>query len=103
MAIQLTRWERRDGADRNELGSAALEVCRASRRAEGAQSCRFYWSSTDGIAILWEAESAQVFDRPATADQARAMFALSDLAHPSGMERWADPRAGREAYQLAGH
>ncbi len=103
MAIQLTRWERRDNADRNALGNAALEACRASRRVEGTQSCRFYWSSTDGIAILWEAESPLVFDQPPTADQARAIFQLDDLAHPLAMERWADPRTGQDAYRLAGH
>jgi hypothetical protein len=102
MAIQITRWERRDNADRNALGNAALDTCRASRGVEGTRSCRFYWSSTDGIVILWEAESAQTFDQPPAADQARAAFALADLSRPVGMERWADPRTGQEAYRLSG-
>ncbi len=102
MAIQITRWERRDNADRNALGQAALDACRASRGIEGTRSCRFYWTSTDGIAMLWDAESAEVFDQPGTADQARAVFALADLARAVDMERWADPRTGQDVYRRAG-
>jgi hypothetical protein len=102
MPILVGRWERRDNADRNALGRAALDVCRANRAADGVRGSRFFWASTDHIVTMTEAESAQVFDQPATADQARAAFALSDLARPVSTERWADPRAGEDTFHRAG-
>lgn len=101
MAIQITRWERRDNADRDALGHAALNHCRAVRATEGMRSARFYWANTDTIAVLADAESQEVFDRPPTPDGAKAAFALSDLARPVGMERWMEPGAGEQAFRMS--
>ncbi len=102
MPIQVGRWERRDTADRNALGKAALDVCRANRAVEGVRGSRFFWASTDHIVTMTEAESADVLNRPATADQARTIFALSDVARPVSNERWADARAGEDTFHRAG-
>ena len=102
MAILIDRWERRDNADRNALGTAALDLCRAVRAAEGTRSARFYWNGPDAIALLWDAESAEVFDRPPTQPAARAVFALADLARNTGSERWSEPGRAQETYRLAG-
>jgi len=102
MAITVGRWERRDSADREAFGAAALKFCRTLKAREGVRGCRFFWTSSDAIAILSEAESLRVLDEPPTQDMAQALFALDDLARPTGLERWMDPRDGTEVYRLAG-
>ena len=102
MAIQIGHWERRDGADREKLAMAALDLCRANRAVDGMRSVRFYWTGPDNIVLQSDAESFEVFDRPFGADSARAAFALSDLARATGSERWTDPRAGENVYRTAG-
>ena len=101
MAVLLSRWERRDGADREQLGIAAFALCRASR-AQGAKACRFFWTGPDTVVILAEADTAHLFDDPAKPELAQAQFALADLARSTGTERWIDPRDGTTAYRTAG-
>ena len=102
MALRATYWERRDGGDRNAFGNAAYDFCRALRGVQGIRHCRFYWSNTDTVVILGDAESPEVFDRPGTPEVGKAVFALADLGHQIRDERWAEPRAGQEAYSQAG-
>ena len=64
--------------------------------------CRFYWTNTDTVVILGDAESPDVFDRPGTPELGKAVFALGDLARQIRDERWAEPRSGQEAYRQAG-
>lgn len=101
MAIQISRFERRDSADRDAMARAALDVCRAGRASEGARSARFFWTNTDSVAFTFDAESAEVFDRP-TPELVRAWFALTDLARETGFERWGDAGDGERAYRAAG-
>ena len=106
MAIQLQVWERRDSADRNALGNAALDLCRASRATEGIRSSRFYWNGADAVVFLTDGETAALDaladGAKVSADQARALFTLSDLAKATLSMRLAEPRAGEETYRRAG-
>ena len=106
MPIQFQVWERRDSADRNALGNAALDLCRANRAIEGIRSNRFYWSGADAVVFLTDGETAALNDlgdnAKITADQARAIFTLSDLAKATLSMRLAEPRAGEETYRRAG-
>ncbi|MBW1711077.1 MAG: hypothetical protein JRJ73_14555 [Deltaproteobacteria bacterium] len=67
MPIQLVVWERRDGADRVDLGNAALAWCRAARAVEGVHSSKFYWYGPDTIVFLTEGETV-TFDAPGGPD-----------------------------------
>ena len=58
MVIGYGRWDRRDGADRDRLGQAALAFCRALRSETGVQDARFYWSGVDSLVVLTDAVSA---------------------------------------------
>jgi len=102
MAIIVGRWERRDSADRADMGSAALAYCQTLKTRDGIRNSRFFWVSPDRIVIQTEAESQQVFDQPPDAEQAKALFALADLAQAVDTERWMDPRDGQAAYRTAG-
>ncbi len=106
MPIQLQVWERRDSADRNALGNTALDLCRISRAVDGIRSSRFYWNGADNVVFLTDGETAALdtLGDPAkvTADQARALFALADLANATLSMRLGEPRAGAEAYSRAG-
>jgi len=102
MAILISRYERRDGVDRDAMARAALDVCRANRAAQGMRQARFYWVNADSIALMFDAESAEVFDHQPSPDQARTMFGLADLARNVGIERWAEARDGEQAYRAAG-
>jgi hypothetical protein len=101
MAAALTRWERRDGADREQLATTAINYCRAVR-AQGAKACRFFWASPDAIVVLTEADSQHFFDDAPKSETAQALFALADLARTDGPERWIDPRDGEATYRTAG-
>ena len=102
MAIIVGRWERRDSADRDAFGSAALAYCQTIKRREGVRGSRFFWLSPDQIVIQSEADSHQVFDQAPDADMAKTLFALSDLARAYDTERWMDPRDGQAVYRSAG-
>ena len=106
MPIQFQVWERRDNADRNALANAALDLCRASRAIEGIRSSRFYWNGADAVVFLTDGETQALNDlgngAKMTADRARAIFTLSDLARATASMRLAEPRAGEEAYRRAG-
>ncbi len=100
MAVAFSRWDRRDDAERGAMAIAALAYCRTAKAA-GIRA-RFYWTGADSIAIIAEADSAGAFDAPPTAELAKAVFVLGDLARETAQERWISPRTGADAYQAAG-
>ena len=102
MAMQVSWWERRDQADRDALGRAALEHCRALRTSEGLRSARFYWLGPDTLVLVEDVESLDVPSEAMGTDQARTFFALADLARQTRYERWQDPGSGEAFYRLAG-
>ena len=106
MPIQFQVWERRDNADRNALANAALDLCRATRATDGIRSARFYWNGADAVVFLTDGERQALNDlgdgAKMTADQARAVFTLSDQARATESRRLAEPGAGAEIYQRAG-
>ena len=102
MALAVSWWERRDGADRDALGRAALEHCRALRQTEGMRGVRFYWRGPDTLVLVEDVASLDVPGEAMATDQARTLFALADLARRTGSERWQDPGQGEAFYRLAG-
>ena len=102
MAIIVNHWARRDNASLEALGNAAYEYCRAQRTQPGVSNSRFYWVNADTLVVQSEADSFEVFDRPATPEVGKAVFCLNDLARAGGSERWMDPRTATETYRQAG-
>ena len=100
MAMQVSWWERRDQADRDALGRAALEHCRALRASEGVQRARFYWLGPDSVVLVEEVESLDVPAEGMAVEPARTLFALADLAQRTHYERWQDPSRGEAFYRL---
>ena len=104
MPLHVTKYERYQNADRNDLALAALEFCRAARESEGVTSSRFFWIDPNEIAILTEAEPGAWGTGSAIQPSRRAasaVFALADLTRNTVNEVWADARAGEETYKLA--
>ena len=101
MALQVSWWERRDHADRDALGRAALAHCRALRAGEGMRSARFYWLGPDALVLVEDVESLDIPSEAMAADQAQTFFALADLARQTRAERWQDPGRGEAFYRLA--
>jgi hypothetical protein len=101
MAMQVSWWERRDAADRDALGRAALAHCRALRTREGMQGARFYWLGPDAVVLVEEVESLDIPSEGMAPDQAQTFFALADLARQTRDERWQDPGSGEAFYRLA--
>ena len=102
MAMQVSWWERRDHADRDAFGQAALAHCRALRGQEGMRSARFYWLGPDTMVLVEDVESLDIPSAGLTPDQARTLFALADLARQTRRERWQDAGRGEAFYRLAG-
>jgi hypothetical protein len=101
MSIHVWHYERRDDADREAVGKQALALTQAIRAADGVRSSRFYWSNADTVVVQSVAEDG-LSDAPPTAEAARAMFALSDLARQTRSEQWVDPGTGERTYRDAG-
>jgi hypothetical protein len=103
MPLHVSKFERLEGADRNALGMAALEACRSARSIAGVNNSRFYWVNPNEIAILTDAEPGSWGPGSGNAPDARnakAAFALADLARQTVNETWVDARAGQENYTL---
>ena len=102
MTMQVSYWERRDGADRDSFGRAALNVCRALRIAPGIRNARFYWQSNDTLVVQTDAESMEALDGlAATPEVGSAIVALSDLARQLRFERWIEAGVGEQNYRRA--
>jgi hypothetical protein len=105
MPLHVSKFERYSGADRDQLGIAALEWCRSARESEGVNSCKYYWIDPNQIAIVTDAEPGAWGPGSGTQPNGRyvkAMFSLADLARNTSSETWADARAGSDVRQLAG-
>jgi hypothetical protein len=101
MPIGVTRWERRDGADRNRFALAALDYCRAWRATAGIRSSRFYWADVDTLVVLTDGHSFDILDLPQTPELAKALFSLSAVGRPAGSERWTEAAAGEATFRLS--
>jgi len=101
MAMEVSWWERRDIADRDGMGKAALAHCRALRETAGMRSARFYWSGPDTLVLIEDVESLDVPSEEVEVDQSRTFFALADMARQVRQERWQDPSQGETFYRLA--
>jgi hypothetical protein len=101
MSIHVWHDERRDDADREASGKQALALTQAIRAADRVRSSRFYWSNADTVGVQSVAEDG-LSDAPPTAEAARAMFALSDLARQTRSQQWVNPGTGERTYRDAG-
>lgn len=104
MPLHVAKWERRDNADRDALGSAALTVCRNARGVDGVRNARFYWANPDTVAIMVDAEPGSWGPGSGsgpTPEGAKAMFGLSNLARMTSSETWGEARTGEEAYRMS--
>ena len=102
MVIGVSYWSRRDAVDRAMLGTASLDLCKALKAADEVEDARFYWAAPDQVVFQIFAHNAEVLNTPPSADAARAMFALADLANRDRYEQWISPRTGMENYAMAG-
>ena len=105
MHVSYSRWERRDTTSREELGQAAIRLCRAQRTANAkVQAARYFWvDAGNTIVVLVEGEPGFAdFNPEPEAELARAQFALSDVARQVGSELWTDPRLGLDLFDRAG-
>jgi len=101
MDVGYSSWERRDSANRNEMGMAALAYCRAVKELDGVGDARFYWPGIDTLAILVHVESSDVLYRTPTPSLARATFGLADLALQTTNQVWLDAPTGAKLYEAS--
>lgn len=100
--VGVSYWSRRDGVDRAELGQAAFDLCKTLRAADSIDDSRFYWTGPDTVVLQVTAADPDPILRPPSADAARLLFALADLACRDRFEQWIDPRSGMSQYEMAG-
>ena len=104
MHLHVTKWERRDGVDRDAFANAALTMSRFARSNEGVRNSRYYWADIDTIAILVDAEPGawgpgSGGDPPP--EGSKAFFGMSDVAHARGQETWGEAGRGEETFRLS--
>jgi len=105
MPLHVTKFERYPGADRDQLGVAALEWCRSARESEGVNGSKYYWLDPNQIVIVTDAEPGAWgpgADAQPNARFVKAMFSLADLARNTSSETWADARSGSDVRHIAG-
>lgn len=100
MPMYFSRYERRDGSDRDAMAKAALQLCRAVRSEEGVRDARFFWANWDTIVTLFNAEMGVLGPdaRVSSAARARASRELTDLARLTAHEVWGEAGMAEEAY-----
>jgi hypothetical protein len=98
--IDVTYWERRSDADREELARSALALTQAMRAA-GAATSRFYWAAPDTVVVQTDV-GASMSEAPPSPEAAQALFGLGDLARQTRREQWVDAGAGERTYRDAG-
>lgn len=95
-------WHRKDGADRNDLAFAALQVCRVLRGRDDVHSSRLFWQGWNDLAIVTEGEptmrNSDGTPEPAMAKAARELSDLADIAESYFM---AEANLGHDAYKAA--
>ena len=80
MPLHVAKYQRFQSADRNALGLAALEFCRAARAADGVNNSRYFWIDPNEIAILTEADPGAWGNGSASQPSPRAAAAVFALA-----------------------
>ena len=102
MPLHVTKFERRDGVDRNEFGKGALNLCRVARSREGVRDARFYWANWDTVAVTVSAEPGAWGPGSGggapVPEVAKATAGMSDLGRMVYNETWGDAAMGEQAY-----
>jgi len=104
MPVLYEEFRRRPGADRNDLGAAALNWCRVARaNNDKIRSAKFYWASYNDIAFIVDGEPGwDNIDGPPNPDFQQAMSAFYDLADRTYSRNLAEAAAGQQAWEAAG-
>lgn len=105
MPITYQEFRRRPGVNRNDLGAAALNLCRTMRaNNDKLTSAKFYWANYNDIAFIFEGEpgfDSQDGSGP-NPDVAKAVSAMYDLADQTFSRSLAEARLGQTAWEAAG-
>ena len=102
MPLQVTKWRRKESASLNDLGLAALAVCRAQRARDEVEDAKYYWGNPSEIWIIIDGAEEMVLNKNQTPESLAAMYDLSDLATQIETAFLADARGGFETYEAAG-
>lgn len=98
----VSKWERRDGATREQLGSAAFQACKEFRSHPSVTSSRYYWSTPDQIVIANGSDDLSAYWSQPSSSMGAALFGLADVAAQTSNEQWIDAGTGQKNYEDAG-
>lgn len=98
----VSKWDRRDAATREQLGTAALAACREFRTHPSVTSSRYYWLTPDQVVIANASDDLSAYWSPASSSLGAAMFDLADVATQVASEQWIDAGTGQKNYEDAG-
>lgn len=105
MPIQMQKWERRDGVDRNDFALAVLDLCRHMRGSNPKiRSARFYWADPGNtVVMLTDGEPGwDDYNPEPNPETSAAMFRVADMGRLLDTENWADAGVGQRTWQRAG-
>ena len=98
----VSKWDRRDAATREQLGSAALRACREFKEHPSVIASRYYWSTPDQVVIANASDDLAAYWSPTSASLGGAIFDLADVAVQASNEQWIDAGTGQRNYEEAG-
>ena len=98
----VSKWDRRDGATREQLGTAALQACREFRGHPSVTSSRYYWSTPDQVVIANASDDLSAYWSQPSSSMGAALFSLAEVAAQISSEQWIDAGTGQKNYEDAG-
>lgn len=102
MPLLYQEFRRRPSVDRNDLGAAALNLCRTIRSTNPqVTSAKFYWINFNDLAFITEGEAGFNAGPPPQEAQA-AVAAMYDFADEIHHRQLAEARLGQDAWEQAG-
>lgn len=102
MPIGFSRYERRDGADRNELALTALELCRRQKANPKVRSARYYWHGASEIVFITDGEPGwNDYNPNPDPGMTKALFKIDSLARFVGQETWREAGLGTRDWERA--
>ena len=97
--LQVSKWEMKSGASRDEFGVAALNFCKNAKSNSGVGDAKFYWQNPNVVAIIVEHDGSWGPNVEPSGQTMKAFFDLADLSTCTMDEPWIEAGLGHKRTQ----
>ena len=97
--LQVSKWELKSGANRDDFGIAALNFCKNAKSNSGVSDAKFYWQNPNVIALIVEHDGSWGPNVEPSGQTMKAFFDLADLSSCTMDEPWIEASLGHKRTQ----